>query len=419
MRRNRAALRAAAKRSAPSVYNNSMRFALLGSHPDGLEMASALVETGGHELIAWTGRDVPRAHIQRWGTGARAVGDLEEVLADPAVELVIVAGSPANRALQLRRALQSERHVLCVHPADQTPDVGHEAAMIQGDTKCVLLPLLPDALHPALGRLSELSRAAEGPVGTLRLIELAWSARDEVLREAGVEGHRPSVPGWDVLRRLGGEIAEVSAFAAAEELQSGEPVLLAGRFERGGLFQMTLLPRQTSSHYRLTIIGSRGRADLFFPVGWLGPAFLSWQDSNGERREEAWPAWDPWPPLVAIVGRALKGEPAAISWQDAVRGLELDDAARRSAERRRSSVLEYAEASEEVGFKGTMTLVGCGLLWAVLLLLILSRWVPRLGYVILAVLVVFLGLQLLRWVIPTGPVPKAPEPGPPRGGQQS
>ena len=90
------------------------------------------------------------------------------------------------------------------------------------------------------------------------------------------------------------------------------------------------------------------------------------------------------------------------TWQDAIRCLELDDAARRSVQRRRASTLEYPEATEEVGFKGTMTLVGCGLLWLVLLLAILSYWVPYLGWLIAPVLVFFLALQLLRWVIPRG-----------------
>ena len=54
----------------------------------------------------------------------RRVSDLEEVLADPAIEAVIVAGAPAVRPAQLRRALQSERHVLCVHPADDSPEYG-------------------------------------------------------------------------------------------------------------------------------------------------------------------------------------------------------------------------------------------------------------------------------------------------------
>ena len=89
-----------------------------------------------------------------------------------------------------------------------------------------------------------------------------------------------------------------------------------------------------------------------------------------------------------------------LSWQDEVRCLELDDAARRSVEKRRASTLEYQEASEEAGFKGTMTLVGCGMLWVSLLLLILSRWVPWLGWLIAPVFGFFLLLQLLRWVVP-------------------
>ena len=62
--------------------------------------------------------------------------------------------------------------------------------------------------------------------------------------------------------------------------------------------------------------------------------------------------------------------------------------------------MEYQEASEEVGFKGTMTLVGCGVVWIVILLLILSRWVPMVGWLIVPLLVVFLGLQLLRYAMP-------------------
>ena len=83
-----------------------------------------------------------------------------------------------------------------------------------------------------------------------------------------------------------------------------------------------------------------------------------------------------------------------------MRGLELDDAARRGVERRRSSVLEYQEASEEVGFKGTMTLVGCGLIWLVLLLLLASYWYPPIRWLIAGLLVVFLGLQFLHSSFP-------------------
>src|SRR4051812_43903307 len=107
-----------------------MRFALLGDHADGLDMARALAATGRHEVVTYTGPNAGLELLRRWQPAARAVGDLEEVLADPAVEAVIVAAPAGKRGPQLRRALQSERHVLCVHPADPTPDLAYEAAMI-------------------------------------------------------------------------------------------------------------------------------------------------------------------------------------------------------------------------------------------------------------------------------------------------
>jgi predicted dehydrogenase len=414
-----------------------MRFALLGKHPGGLEMASALVASGRHELIAYT-VPLPEATLRHFGPAARLVPDLEEVLANPAVDAVIVAGTAANRPEQLRRALQSERHVLCVHPADQAPDTAYEAGMIQVDTRKVLLPLLPDLFHPGVTRLAELLRG-DGVLGPLRLLELEQAAPGSVLLEGDVPGFKPGLPGWDVLRRLGGEVAEVVAFAEQEEVTAERPLLVAGRFERGGLVRMALLPGQRQACWRLVVTGDRGRTELLFPLGRPGPAFLRWREPSGERREEVWDITDPWPLLVDAFEAALPGglhssaaknpvlstqysvlgtqprpvapegvflpDPSArplLTWQDEVRCLELDDAARRSVERRRASTLDYQVASEEVGFKGTMTLVGCGLLWAILLLAILSVWVPRLGWAVGPLLVLFLVLQILLYVARRG-----------------
>jgi predicted dehydrogenase len=439
-----------------------MRFALLGDHPDGLDFARALGETGRHTLAVYSGPPVGAEYLRRWGLEPRRVGDVEEVLADPIIDAVIVAGRPWERPAQLRRALQSERHVVCVHPADHTPDTAYEAAMIQGDTRQLLLPLLPEAMHPAFARLAEwirradnadLGRKADGEPGAtaitaaapapgatasrgLHLLEMERWSPESVLLDGDTPGDRPALPGWDVLRTLGGEIVEVLGFAAPEEVAPDEPLLLAGRFERGGLFQVSLLPNRPEPRWRLTAYTRYERAELVFPQGWPGPARLTWRDVGGEAREETWETWNPWPVLVeafetALAARVEAGArvaalvPAAASqhvtatappraapppaprglltWQDAVRSLELDDAARRSVERRRASTLEYQEATEEAGFKGTMTLVGCGLLWGSLVLLILSRWLPWLGWVIAPVFGVFLLLQLLRWIVPARP----------------
>ena len=147
-----------------------MRFALLGNHPDGLQMARALTATGRHQLVAYSGPAPGAEALRRFGIQVKLVGDMEEILADPVVEAVIVAGRSGDRAVQLRRALQSERHVLCVHPADESPDIAYEAAMIQGDTKQVLLPLLPGALHPAVRQLVDIVRRPDGAIGQTTLL---------------------------------------------------------------------------------------------------------------------------------------------------------------------------------------------------------------------------------------------------------
>src|SRR5262249_51168939 len=110
-------------------------------------------------------------------------------------------------------------------------------------------------------------------------------------------------------------------------------------------------------------------------------------------------------------GTAPQAGDIPLSWQDAVRGLELDDAARRSVARRRASALEYPEPTEATGSKATMTRGGCALTWPVLLLVFLWNWWPPARYLIAPLLILFLGLQLLRYLIP--------RPRPPRSGEES
>jgi predicted dehydrogenase len=388
-----------------------MRFALLGNHPDGLDMAAALVATGRHQIIALASPSLDESQLTRLGANIRRIDDLEEILADPQVDAVIVASAPANRPVHLRRALQSERDVLCVYPPDPSPDLAYEAAMLQGDAGHVLLPLLHEALHPAMLRLVELQTLGQARLGRTTLIEMQHHESAAVLQVAGTREDKPSIPGWQILRTFGGEIAEVSAFAFAEEANADAALLTNGRFEKGGLFRAAFLPYQQQAIWRLTLFGEEGRAELHFPLGLAGPAFLNWVDQDAQPHEEAWDLCNAWPSMVLIFERAVANpakamqggkapRPGEVTWQDAVRCLELDDAARRSIERRRANSMEYQEASEEVGFKGTMTLVGCGLIWVVLLLLIISAWVPVLLWGIVPVLALFLGLQVFRWIIP-------------------
>jgi predicted dehydrogenase len=372
-------------------------------------MARALSESGRHEIASYSGHAEGLEGLRRRGLTVHSVGDMEEMLADPSIEGLIVASRPAVRAAQLRRAVQSERHALCVHPVDATPEAAYEAAMIQADTGHVLLPILVEGLHPALAKLAAASQSETGQLGRLRLIQTERLAVEEMISLGTSTEPRATFPGWDALRVVGGEIAEVFAFAAAEEVTPGEPILMGGRFNTGAVFQLTLLPGQQKSACRWALLGTQGQAELVFPEGWTGPAHLRWRRPDGTAQKETWEAWDPGPRMVEAFEAALaayttkdraKSVPTSPCWQDEVRALELDDAARRSIARRRTSPLEYQDATEEVGFKGTMTLAGCGLLWAIIVLAVLSRWFPWVGWLIIPFLTAFLILQIFRWVLP-------------------
>lgn len=411
-------------------------------------MARTLVESGRHQLTVYCGSQAGYEVLQRGGMQPAREGDMEEVLADPAVDAVIVAGSPALRPGQLRRALQSERHVLCVHPAEDSVNIGYEAGMLQTDVKRALLPLLAEALHPGIALLAQLNQSQTvgmGPApsteasteitalapsaiapgerssdrrddefdvavkdhasevalsGRPVLLEIErWSTEEIVV--ANDESSAPCLPGWDCLRAIGGEIAEVYAQAAGEELEGRGPILLTGQFLTGLLFQSTLLPFQAENRLRISLVTPQGRAELYFESGWPGPARLSFIDDTGATQQRSWPALNPWEAVVeqfeqAVRTRSWDTQPtltksvARLGWQDEIRALELDDSARRSVHRRRASTLDYIEEAEEASFKGSMTLVGCSLLWICLLLLIFSVWFPWLGWAIVPMLVLFL-----------------------------
>ena len=387
-----------------------MRFALLGDHPDGIDLARTLAATGQHFLQFYSGPALGLAQLHGYGIQPKQVGDLEEILADDAIDTIIVAGSATARDAQLRRALQAECHVLCVHPAGSSPDIAYEASLLQNDTGCVLLPLLPMTLHPGVVRLAGLVRTRT------RLIELEIWSTEEVLLDATLEAAKPGLPGWDVLRRIGGEIGEVYAQAPSAEIEAGQPLLVSGRFLNGRMFQASYLPHQAEARWRIALVTTTGRATLLFPHGWPGPATLTYTDESGETRTESWEQHHPWLPLIdrleqalarsaiqqpgQVVEEALTKAPHLLGWEDELRGLELDDALRRSAERGRSSVLDHQEATEEASFKGTMTLAGCSLIWMSVAVLILSVWFPWLAWFILPLFAGFLLLQTLRWIVP-------------------
>jgi myo-inositol 2-dehydrogenase/D-chiro-inositol 1-dehydrogenase len=208
------------------------------------------------------------------------------------------------------------------------------------------------------------------------------------------------------MRRLCGEIHEVSTLTArGEGLETNEQVTLNGRFGAGALFHILINPHAYGTNgvgrCRWLVRGDQGQAELQMPDGPFGRAELCYSAAQGER-SESFPPWNPWQRLVEILHGCLDRKPQPLSWVDETRCLELFDAARTSARRRRVVPLDYEASSEEANFKSAMTTLGCGLLLMLMVLFFAMPLVPGLKYIFLPLLVVFLLLQLFRWVVPSG-----------------
>jgi hypothetical protein len=371
-----------------------MRFAILGDHPVGWSAARALIASGRHMVLAYQGPTPEETLRPDWPV-LRVTTDIEEILADPQIEAVIVAGRAGERLDQLRRVLQSERPALCVHPVDRKPDGAYEMNLLQGDVHQVVVPLLIEGLHPQVVGLRRQLKVHP------RLIDLTVTGPEDLLIEFD-QLESPAYPGWAVLRRLGGEIVEVVGFAATEEVTVGQTVLVQGRFETGALLNVRYLPQTRSGTSRIEVVIHTDDVEpICVVLTDLYDNDTAWQSliANFDDAIERLKAT---PRAVPGAGPALP-QPGPLSWQDEIRSLELDDSTRRSIERRRAYTLEFQEATEDVGFKGTMTLVGCGLLWLIPVLLLVYAWIPQIGWLIVPLLVGFLGLQLLRWLVASPP----------------
>jgi len=346
-----------------------MRFVLVGDHPDVQAFATAAISAG-HRLIGYCGSAPTFA--RSLSANIKVTADLEELLADPATEAVII-GSPVNSRLDVaRRVLQSERSAAIAWPVDVKPDGVYELNMLQGDMHQVLLPLMPDAMIDA------------GAVPANGWIDVKIADPVEPLLHVDESGKHAAFPLWTLLRHLVGEIIEISGFAQAEEIAPGSVNFLNGRGDKASFraqFQRSAGPTER----RIEIMPGGTVTSLDYEKCW--PQIVAEFDRAIASLKSA-------PRAEPAAGPIIEGDPR-LSWRDAIRAAELDDAAARSIVKRRAVLLEYQEANEEVGFKGTMTLIGCGLLWVVLLLLILANWLPWVMWLILPVIVIFLVFQIL------------------------
>ena len=169
-----------------------MNVVILGNGDEECEWAHWLLEQDDQRLVAafpgfsGPGLDVvPRAN------------DLDDLLARPGVDIVIVGGPIDLRGEYLRRSAAEGMAVICLHPPGADSEAYYQVALSRAETGAVIVPDLPLRLHPGIAKLKEALNSGE--LGTFRGIRL-----EAVSQTDGVDLARVVFPRLvDVIRATG------------------------------------------------------------------------------------------------------------------------------------------------------------------------------------------------------------------------
>jgi hypothetical protein len=344
-------------------------------------------------------------------------------------------GWDAARAETVRMLVQTGRMLVLAQPLELSMLWAYELDMIRRDSGAVLLPFLPARLHPFVARLKaavEAGVAGTSPLGPLESVRLERTMSDRT-RSAVQAALARDV---DLVRVLVGEPARLATLGAGDP-DSAWPTLAVGFTGPDQVPARWQVVPGSSAGLTITLQHAAGAVSVHAPDAgdwtWSGPpagtqpfdrgaVMLAALDEtlrlNQSRTDRAHDA------------TLLAGALPIASWSDAARAIELADTVPRSLVRGRAVDLHQEEFSELSTFRGTMASLGCGLVLAALMVLILATIAAGIAtafdwefgktvlsawpVVVLVVLGLFLALQLLPFLMtdrhrepptgtPTGP----------------
>ncbi|MFM8415687.1 MAG: hypothetical protein ACKOCX_13315 [Planctomycetota bacterium] len=359
--------------------------------------------------------------------GAEAV-TADALLDSAACDAVLVGadGWSEQRAEAVRLLVQAGRPILASQPLDLSMLWAWELEMIRRDAGGPLVPLLPERLHPLVARLRgllESSLGGGGPLGAVESLlltrQLGDRGREAVLRALARDA--------DLVRMLTGDPARLSALGADDA--AGWQSLVVGLSGATSVPVRWQVAAGAAPGLRLALHCATGVASLWMPDDWSQPATWS---LPGQPEESL--AVDPAGAMLELVAARVGGRGAAqpgaeehatepevvapATWADAARAIELADTVPRSLAKGRAIDLHQEEYSELGTFRGTMASLGCGIILAALVLVVVAALVGGLAHefgwgfggwlagtwpiVALVALGGFLVLQLLPLVVAGG-----------------
>jgi myo-inositol 2-dehydrogenase/D-chiro-inositol 1-dehydrogenase len=376
---------------------------------------NVLILGAGGEELAWArwlmGRPEHRLDAAYPGfsdasmAGIPAPRDLEDALARPGVEAVIVGGPLESRGEWLRRAAAEGFAIIALHPPGPDSEAYYQVSLSREETGAAIVPDSPLRLHP--GVQAQRRALSSGELGSLRSLRLEVSATASLGTGLVRVEFARSV---DAIRAL---LGEIDALTATGDPPGEDPnlELIVHLRSANSLRAEVRIRSEPAACTRLSLAGSLGSLTLEFDSRHLQEARLL--RSEGPRTAEPidLPTWDPFEAILAVLaastGRRDARELPSPSLLDGTRAMELSEAANRSLRRGRTVELHYETISEEATFKSVMTSTGCLIFLAMILVLPIAmagpplglRWTLYIPYLIPPALVLFILLQTLRLAI--------------------
>ncbi|MFO0560762.1 MAG: Gfo/Idh/MocA family oxidoreductase [Polyangiales bacterium] len=312
-----------------------LRVAMLGTGGIANEfLAPALARCEGARLwsVLSRSKDNAAAFAKRHGALADepAFDSLDELLADPALDAVIVATPDRVHAAQVIAAARAKKHVLCEKPLATSVDEARSmvrACEESGVTLGVAYHLRHHAGHKLL-----VERARANELGAIRHMRVQWTfsapdasnwrAHDDVGRWwalASVGTHAVDLVRWVMVPRAG-EVTELRALWSSPKFRSrhDESTMLSMRFEDGSTAEVfaSVLFRAPR---RVELFGDEGYAHA---EGTLGP----WGEGTITVRDERL-EYTPTNPYVGelddFASAVREGRAPAVDGREALRNVEL------------------------------------------------------------------------------------------------
>lgn len=399
-----------------------LRMGLLGCDTVIAEIARAAVRRGDRFVACHAVTESAVA-----GVALPPTGGWEGMLDADACDVVLVGadGWDDARREAVRTLVQAGRPLVLAQPLELSMLWAYELDMIRRDTAGVIVPCLAARRHPFIARLRGAVEAGLGGAAAPESLHferrMRNRSREAVLAQLARDADLVRVVAGDPARlaTLGG--ADAAAAWPSLAVGFSGPALVPARWQVAPAGDPGLTIR---------LQGPAGEVVIEAPDDPARPWSWNGSPGGGEAFDPATAVLDALDAALAASSPPADAPVPPASWSDAARAIELAETVPRSVAKGRSIDLHREEFTDLGTFRGTMASLGCGLIVLALLVVILATFVAGIARefgwgaagwiadswpgIILAVLGVFLALQLLPLLMgggggPAGPGPDAHE----------